>query len=289
MQHLSATLKVVAPRKVKFFPTTLLSALARIKKSAIHQCNELKITQFIAHGAIIAEFCTSLAHQGITMKKLLPLIVTASLLSTTSFHSVAEVTANVAASSNYFWRGQTQTKDGSAVSGGIDYNDDSGFYAGTWVSNVDFGNKTSYELDLYAGFTGTQGDLGYDVGYIHYAYPDASGSSDFGELYGALSWQWLSFKASYLTHAQEDQSTEEEMLYLELGASFTILNETELAFHIGQSSGDTVMEWTGEDDSYMDYGVSIAKNGFTLGFVKTDLDADDDIKAYVSYGLDFEL
>ncbi|MBQ4846610.1 TorF family putative porin [Pseudoalteromonas sp. MMG013] len=223
------------------------------------------------------------------MNKLLPLIVASSFMSVTSFHSMAEVTANVAASSNYFWRGITQTKDGSAVSGGIDYSDDSGFYAGTWVSNVDFGNKTSYELDLYAGFSGEQGQFGYDVGYIHYAYPDAEGSIDFGELYGALSWQWLSFKASYLTHAQEDQSTEEEMLYLELGASFTILNDTDLSFHIGRSSGDTVLEWTSEDDAYMDYGVSVAKNGFTLGVVKTDLDADDDVKAYVSYGLDFEL
>ena len=66
------------------------------------------------------------------------------------FQSMAEVYANVAASSNYFWRGITQTQDGAAVSGGIDYSNDSGFYAGTWVSNVDFGSKTSYELDLYA-------------------------------------------------------------------------------------------------------------------------------------------
>lgn len=223
------------------------------------------------------------------MKKLLPFIIASSMMGAVPFQSMAEVSANVAASSNYFWRGITQTQDGAAVSGGIDYSNDSGFYAGTWVSNVDFGSKTSYELDLYAGFSGSQGDLGYDVGYIHYAYPDAEGSADFGELYGSLSWQWLSFKASYLTHAEQDQSTEEEMLYLEVGASFTVLNGTELAFHIGQSSGDTVMEWTSEDDSYMDYGVSIGKDGFTLGFVKTDLDADDDIKAYVSYSVDFEL
>ena len=31
----------------------------------------------------------------------------------------------------------------------------SGFYAGTWVSNIDWGgSKPSYELDLYAGFGG---------------------------------------------------------------------------------------------------------------------------------------
>ncbi|NOU52942.1 hypothetical protein HG263_20790 [Pseudoalteromonas sp. JBTF-M23] len=210
-------------------------------------------------------------------------------LSITSFNTLAEVSANVAASSNYYWRGITQTDDGAAFSGGIDYNSDSGFYAGTWVSNVEFGDQTSYEMDVYAGFSGEAQGLGYDVGYLYYAYPDAPGSSNFGELYGSLSWQWLSIKASYLTHAQKDSSTEEDMLYLELNASFNILNDSELALHIGRSSGDTIKEWTGEDDSYMDYGVSVSKDGFTLGLIKTDLNTNDDVKAFVSYSVDFTL
>ncbi|CAH9064390.1 hypothetical protein PSECIP111951_03338 [Pseudoalteromonas holothuriae] len=219
---------------------------------------------------------------------------TASLLALTclsiiSFNTSAEVSANVAASSNYYWRGLTQTDDAAALSGGIDYNSDNGFYAGTWVSNVDFDDQTSYEMDFYAGFSGETQGLGYDLGYIYYAYPDAPGDSDFGELYGSLSWQWLSAKVSYLTHAQNDSSNEDDMLYLELNASFSILTDSELALHIGRSSGDTILEWTGEDDSYMDYGISVSKDGFTLGVVKTDLNTNDDIKAYVSYGVDFSL
>ncbi|BBI65570.1 hypothetical protein HSBAA_PA_1730 (plasmid) [Vreelandella sulfidaeris] len=48
----------------------------------------------------------------------------------------------------------------------MDYEHASGFYAGGWGSNVDFGDGTSYELDLYAGFSGSVEELGYDVGYI---------------------------------------------------------------------------------------------------------------------------
>ncbi|WP_105200329.1 TorF family putative porin [Pseudoalteromonas sp. T1lg10] len=212
-------------------------------------------------------------------------------LSLTSLASQAEVTANVAASSNYYWRGITQSDDGAAVSGGIDYASDTGFYAGTWLSNIDFGDaaSTSYEMDLYAGFAGSIDDIGYDVGYIYYAYPDAEGDIGFGEIYGSVSWQWLSAGASYLVNAEGDATDEEDMLYLELNASFTILKDTELALHFGHSSGDTVEEWYGEDDSYIDYGVSISKSGFTFGLLQTDLDADDDLKAYVSYSLDFEL
>ncbi|MEE4296723.1 MAG: TorF family putative porin, partial [Wenzhouxiangella sp.] len=94
----------------------------------------------------------------------------------------AEVSANIGVVSNYFFRGFSETDGGAAVQGGLDYAADNGFYVGTWASNVDFGDDTSYELDLYLGF-GQELDsgLGYDVGYIYYAYPDAPGSADFGE------------------------------------------------------------------------------------------------------------
>ena len=50
----------------------------------------------------------------------------------------AELSANIGVASNYYFRGITQTDDGAAVSGGIDYNHESGFYVGTWMSNIDF-------------------------------------------------------------------------------------------------------------------------------------------------------
>ncbi len=213
-----------------------------------------------------------------------------SLTSIASFTSHAEISANIAVDSNYYWRGISQTQDATAVSGGLDYNHDSGFYAGTWASNIDFGDMSpSYELDFYAGYSGTSGDINYDLGYIYYAYPDANNNIDFSEVYGELAWQWLSGKLSYLSHAQSDATTEEDMLYVELNAQFEILNQTELAFHIGHSSGDTVSEWYGEDDSYLDYGVSMSKSGFTFRLTKTDLSANDDIKVSVGYSLDFDL
>lgn len=224
------------------------------------------------------------------MKKQLLTTLIATSIAFFSATSYAEVTANAAVSSNYLWRGVTQTSDNAQVSGGIDYNHESGFYAGTWASNVDFGgDKPGYELDFYAGFAGEMGEFGYDVGYVYYAYPDAVDSIDFGELYGALSWNWLEGKVSYMSNAQSSASSEEDLLYVELNATFEILKETELTLHIGNSMGDTVTEWFGEDDSYIDYGVSIAKGGFTFGVAQTDLDADDDLKVYVGFAMDFEL
>ncbi len=117
--------------------------------------------------------------------------------------AAAEVSANVGVVSNYFFRGVTQTSDSAAVQGGLDYSHESGFYAGTWGSTVDFGpsDGTSYEIDLYAGYGGSIGDLGYDVGYVYYAYPDAE-DADFGELYGSLTYSYLTAGLAYTVNSQ---------------------------------------------------------------------------------------
>ncbi len=49
--------------------------------------------------------------------------------------------ANIGAVSNYMWRGVTQTQDGAAVQGGLDVSHESGFYAGTWASNIDWNDE----------------------------------------------------------------------------------------------------------------------------------------------------
>ena len=82
--------------------------------------------------------------------------------------------------------------DASAYSGGFDYSSEGGFYAGTWGSNVAFGGA-GLELDTYLGYAGeTDGGLGWDVGYINYAYPEVT-DADFSEIYVALSYADVGF------------------------------------------------------------------------------------------------
>ena len=101
-----------------------------------------------------------------------------------------EVSGNVALTTDYVWRGISQSNEDFALQGGFDVAAGS-FYAGTWASNVDFedGSDTNMELDIYAGFGGEfEGGLGWDVGAIYYAYPDADDEDyDFLEIYGGLS------------------------------------------------------------------------------------------------------
>lgn len=112
-------------------------------------------------------------------------ILASALLAATGV-AQAEVSANLGVQSNYYFRGITQTDDGAAVSGGLDYSDDSGLYVGTWMSNIDFTSapKASVEVDLYAGYGGDIGDSGfsYDLSGWYYYYPGAGGDAQNGEL-----------------------------------------------------------------------------------------------------------
>jgi uncharacterized protein (TIGR02001 family) len=96
-----------------------------------------------------------------------------------------DASANVSATSNYVWRGMTQTANKPAIQGGIDFGY-MGLYAGTWISNVDFGSTATTEVDGYVGYGGEIDGLEYDLGYIKYAFLKES-TANMEEVYLGLS------------------------------------------------------------------------------------------------------
>ena len=218
-------------------------------------------------------------------KTLLQIALTSTLLTTsmTSFdaEAVDGLSANVGATSNYLWRGLEQTKGNSAISGGIDYSATSGFYIGTWVSNADWSDGMSYELDIYGGFAGAADSFAYDIGFVHYVYPDSSDDVDFTEINASISVGIFTFGYAVLANAEGADFGDDS--YLSVDAEFDVTSEVGLAFHLGKGTDDF---YAGE--AFIDYGASINKNGFTFGISKTDL-KDDDAKVYLSYAIDIDL
>lgn len=221
-------------------------------------------------------------------KTLLNIALASTLLSssvaTFSANAADSLSANVSATSNYLWRGLEQTNGKSAISGGIDYSADSGFYLGTWASNADWADGMTYELDFYGGFAGDINEnVSYDVGFIYYAYPDEStGDADFSEVYANVSFGALTLGVAVL--ADGEGADAGDTIYTSADYAFSLKNEAEVALHIGSYSGD----WLAEDS--VDYGISLSKSGFTIGASQTDLDgAAGDMKVYVSYAVDIEL
>jgi uncharacterized protein (TIGR02001 family) len=92
----------------------------------------------------------------------------------------ADITGNIGLTSDYVFRGISQTNEHPAVQGGLDYSHSSGFYAGVWASNVNFedNDEANIEIDTYAGMAGQIDALGWKFGAIRYNYPGVSDRSD---------------------------------------------------------------------------------------------------------------
>jgi uncharacterized protein (TIGR02001 family) len=124
-----------------------------------------------------------------------------SLLAVVPFVASAQLSSNIALTTNYKFRGQDQDDKSSknfkpALQGGFDYAFGNGLYVGNWNSSVSWLAGNSLEIDVYGGYKGELSPgLGYDVGVLTYAYPGAS-SANTTEVYGGLSYGPLSAKYS---------------------------------------------------------------------------------------------
>ena len=100
------------------------------------------------------------------------------------------VSGSVGLVSDYRFRGVSQSDENLAVQGGFTIAHESGFYVGTWGSNLagwgTFGGA-NMELDLIAGFKAPVGGGTIDVGATWYMYPSGFDNTDFIEPYAKLS------------------------------------------------------------------------------------------------------
>jgi uncharacterized protein (TIGR02001 family) len=82
------------------------------------------------------------------------------------------LTATPGLSTDYLFRGISQTRNRPAAQLTLEAAHDSGFYAGAFASNVAFaGTNARQELDLLAGYRFEALGIGWDVGAIYYTYP----------------------------------------------------------------------------------------------------------------------
>jgi uncharacterized protein (TIGR02001 family) len=210
-----------------------------------------------------------------------------------------ELSANIALVSNYYFRGVTQTNDGAAAQGGVDLEGIGGtsIYVGTWASNVDFGDGTSYEIDFYGGWAPSLGDFNFDVGYVYYAYPDFPDDNaiadtvgvdglDYGELYGSVGWKWFTVGLAYTTNSDADDGPFKDGDMYYYGAVDVELSDGwGVGGHVGgykfDDDGSTVPGETTEYDlDYVDWSIYVSKDvgdwgTFNLTYVQTDIDSDD--------------
>ncbi len=210
----------------------------------------------------------------------------------TSGIAAADFTGNAAVTSNYIWRGVTQTSDQAAGQGGLDF-DIAGFYVGTWVSNVDFsGAGDGYEMDVYAGWGFESDNFGLDLGVISYQYP-VTPEFNFTEVYASGTFTIVTVGVATTVDAasgNDGGQYDTGDLYLNGSLDFS-LGKSDISFYAGSYTFDNDGLATLGDADYIHYGASIGANGFTFALDKNDIDVGtaDNMRVSVSYAMDFEL
>lgn len=84
----------------------------------------------------------------------------------------AEVSGKLGITSNYVWRGVSQSNMGISVQGDLRFDHLSGFYAGAFVNSTALDEKASTPMayDIYAGWLANLGPIGLGIGVIDYNY-----------------------------------------------------------------------------------------------------------------------
>ena len=95
-----------------------------------------------------------------------------------SAQEAPEVAWNLGVTSDYVFRGYSQTSEDPAIFGGVDVTAGN-FYAGAWASNVDFGDDTEAEFDIYGGYRTEVSGFAVDVGVVGYLYVSQPGGADY--------------------------------------------------------------------------------------------------------------
>ena len=159
---------------------------------------------------------------------------------------------NAAITSNYVFRGISQSDNHPALQGGVDYQHPGGLYVGAWATTQDIPNtRTKVRADGYGGFTyqSTNG-LGFDVGARAYtnAFVFPGQKRDFfWETYGGLKFGPLAFN---LAHDFDHKDT-----YAEGGVNYDLGSGVILDLHVGHY----FIKSASLGGDYTDFGIRVSK------------------------------
>lgn len=151
------------------------------------------------------------------------LCVVVGLMAFGSQAKAADISGNATLTTDYVWRGSTQTQGDPAVQAGFKVTGASGFYASAWGSNVEFapGAGANTELDFTVGWgKALFDDWSVDANVLHYRYPSTATDLDWTELNGTLTYKgnyWAS-----LGYSNEALGYDADGVYALVGAKFPI-------------------------------------------------------------------
>ena len=192
------------------------------------------------------------------------------------------VAYNLGATTDYVFRGISQSRNSPALSGGVDYtHSPTGLYLGTWASTISWVNdstttgkgNTPFELDLYGGKRGEiAAGVSYDVGAIYYYYANhklTGFDANTLEVYGQVGYGPVYLKVNYgVTDVINTGAS--GSYYVDGGANIPVMEGVTLNLHAGYFSFKD-----NKDANYTDCKVGLTKDfgGLTGAVAVTGTDA----------------
>jgi uncharacterized protein (TIGR02001 family) len=184
---------------------------------------------------------------------------------------------SLAVTSDYVFRGVSQTDNEPAFQAGLTYTAPFGLYVGAWGSNVDFGEGgPNFEFDYFVGWNKDLSDAwNLDLGVTRYTYEgadDGYGDIDYNEYIAKLTWSGPVTVGGILAYSDDYSNSGAEETYAGLSASYDLGDS---GFSLGASTGYTSIEADNDGGraDFFDGSVSVSK-GFgpataTLGYYDT--------------------
>ena len=186
--------------------------------------------------------------------------------------------AVVTLTSDYVFRGISQSRGNSAIQGGFDFDHGSGIFAGVWASSVQLYSTAAgrsaraLELDYYLGYRFELGeDWGGHVVATRYTYPGSEPAShyDYGEI--DLSLGFKDTLAASFSYSDDVYGLGKEGSAYELIARLPILDSLETSVGVGHHDLDAPF---GNGYFYWHVGLAGFLGSFTLSASYIDTDSN---------------
>ena len=213
------------------------------------------------------------------LSKLAVAFLTATAAPTLAQEAASEpltISGTAGLASQYRFRGISLSDEDLAVQASLNATHESGFYVGTWGSNLaGFGTfgGSNIELDVYGGYRATIGDATLDAGLLWYLYPGTAGT-DYGEPYVSVTLPLgpTTAKIGAAYAFDQDAIGSEDNIYVYGDLSGAIPDSAVvLKGHLGYSTGNSTLTPAGD---YLDWlvGIDYIWKSLTFGVAYVDTD-----------------
>jgi uncharacterized protein (TIGR02001 family) len=214
------------------------------------------------------------------------------------------LTPKLAIYSEYEYRGISQSSEKPAAQFNLDFAHKSGFYLGTFVSNIKwlkdtadvngFSTNANIEWDIYGGYRWEFiKDWTLDVGYLRYEYPSAKAAEPFfvkpntDEVYAGVTYGPATLKYSYSFNNTFGVPHSKGSDYLELTVNQPVIDKVTINGTLGhqryKGNQQPVLDFNNGNFSYTVWKLGATYDfggGFNAGAYYKGTDADSSLWTY---------